>query len=72
MTKLPLYDKNALAINLDDIEEIKLESDKTPTMQLDFTDRNTDKEEIMLKNMWEIENHPIFSSGGSCANLPLD
>jgi hypothetical protein len=22
-------------------------------------------EEIMLKNIWEIENNPIFSSGGS-------
>jgi len=22
-------------------------------------------EEVMLKNIWEIENNPIFSSGGS-------
>ena len=26
----------------------------------------------MLKNMWEIENHPIFSNGGSLTTLPLD
>jgi hypothetical protein len=24
---------------------------------------NPSKEEIMLKNIWEIENNPIFSSG---------
>jgi hypothetical protein len=56
-------------INLDDIEEIKMESDKTPTQHIDFNmqlNNHTDKmEERMLQNMWEIENHPIFSSGGS-------
>lgn len=26
---------------------------------------NAETEAIMLKNVWEIENNPIFSSGGS-------
>ena len=26
---------------------------------------SNDKEHVMLKNIWEIENNPIFSSGGS-------
>ena len=66
--------KKDVTIELDDIEEIKVEqSDKTPNQHLDFNFQDqTDKmEERMMQNMWEIENHPIFSSGGSSTNMPI-
>jgi hypothetical protein len=36
----------------------------TTPQHINFDNFNSGKADIMLKNIWEIENNPIFSSGG--------
>jgi hypothetical protein len=54
-------------MNFDDLDlsEANISDCKTQ-QQLKFTQPSDERmEQIMLKNIWEIENNPIFSSGGS-------
>jgi hypothetical protein len=39
---------------------------------IQFIQPDTKMEEIMLKNIWEIENNPLFSSGGASVEDELN
>ena len=47
----------------------ELEFNNNPSNRVETAPMNNAKlEEIMLKNIWEIENNPIFSSNASIDN----